>query len=92
MLLALVLALAQLYGCLNTSVSEAWLYYLFFISSAYSKKLTDAGIHNEIYVSKGAVHAFYTLPGEHAANTYTKCYIDEMHKITIPLTHIFCEV
>jgi len=30
----------------------------------YSKKLTAAGVHNELYLSKGAIHAFFTLPGQ----------------------------
>jgi acetyl esterase len=32
-------------------------------SYEYAKKLTAAGVHNELYLAKGAVHAFYTLPG-----------------------------
>ena len=29
----------------------------------YSKNLTAAGVPNELFLSKGAIHAFYTCPG-----------------------------
>jgi len=32
-------------------------------SYEYSKKLTDAGVHNELHLAKGGIHAFFTLPG-----------------------------
>lgn len=32
-------------------------------SYEYAKKLTAAGVHNELYLAIGAVHAFFTLPG-----------------------------
>jgi acetyl esterase len=34
--------------------------------SEYAKKLTAAGVHNELLLSKGAVHGFYTLPSMHS--------------------------
>ena len=29
----------------------------------YEKKLTAAGVHCELHLAKGAVHAFCTMPG-----------------------------
>ena len=33
-----------------------------FLYLEYAKKLTAAGVHNELFLVKGAIHAFYTLP------------------------------
>jgi acetyl esterase len=32
-------------------------------SYEYAKKLTAAGVYNELYLAKGAIHAFFTIPG-----------------------------
>ena len=44
----------------------------------YAKKLTAAGVHNEVYLAKGAIHAFYTMPGGCLHDLCTIGILDEM--------------
>lgn len=38
----------------------------------YSKRLTAAGVENELFLSKGALHGFFTFPG-----------IDSIHPVSV---------
>ena len=35
-----------------------------FAFAVYAKQLTDAGVPTEFHLIKGAIHVFYTLPGD----------------------------
>lgn len=44
----------------------------------YSKQLTAAGVENEVFVSKGATHGYFTAPGtsiQYDAYDFSKAYV-----------------
>lgn len=50
----------------------------------YAKKLTDAKVENEVFLSKGAIHGFYTQPGyfvELCRESYSKT-VEFIKKVT----------